>query len=152
MLYLIEPMNITGVYGIMDIAFLKVLRPRLFASTPSIIILPASEPSELISHILNMAWIIEDFPAPVRPTQATFSPPLILRSTPFKVFSRPSLYLKWTFLNSIDPWFGHPFARIGSSLGRTIAASYGSLVYLSIRSTEVICRLRVKDILIMKER
>lgn len=61
-LYLIEPENNTGSWGMMEILDLRSLNPTLLMSTPSMVIVPS------IGVSLNIDAIMDDFPAPVRPT------------------------------------------------------------------------------------
>lgn len=55
-------LNSTGSWGIIEILFLKSVKPIVFVSKSSISTCPRSVAS------LNRAVIKEDFPAPVRPT------------------------------------------------------------------------------------
>lgn len=59
--------------------------------------------SSSISIILNSAYNIVDFPAPVLPTQPTFIPCATYIDNPFKTKPEKSLYLIITFLNSTVP-------------------------------------------------
>ncbi len=86
------PVNKKGVYGIIDIFFLNRCNPIYFILTPFIRIIP-----DEISVILNIAYIIDDFPAPVLPTIPTFSPFFISNSKLFKTKFCSFVYFMQTF-------------------------------------------------------
>ena len=100
---LILPLNKKGICGITDIRCLRVCNPSFNASTSP---MRYSDPI-YGSAILNSAWMMEVFPAPVLPTIPTFSPSLILNERFFKTRGRPSLYLIEKFLNLIIAFYGH---------------------------------------------
>ena len=78
------------------------VNPSFASSIPSIVTDPPAN-----SVIRNSAIIIDDFPAPVRPTIPSFSPGSTVRFTPFST-SGPSRYRNATSFISIRPSLGHP--------------------------------------------
>lgn len=74
----------------------RLCRPICWMSAPPMNI---SEPVSATT-IRNRAWIMLDFPAPVRPTIPTFWPPSILKLISLSTGSNFSLYLIEKCLNS----------------------------------------------------
>ena len=60
-----------------------------------------------ISTILNKAYNIEDFPAPVLPTHPILSPGMIVKDISFRTKGVSSLYRKEIFEKMISPLEGH---------------------------------------------
>ena len=89
------PLNKNGICGIIDKLFLSECKPIFLISQPPIKICESYYPYV----ILKRACIILDFPAPVLPTMATFSPSYILKFNFFNVKSNYSLYFILKFLN-----------------------------------------------------
>jgi len=68
----------------MDMLLLSICNPIDLISTPSILI---DEPGiSSISTILNNTWIIDDFPAPVRPTTPTLTPGYTSKVSDFNAY------------------------------------------------------------------
>lgn len=102
--FLIVPANTKGVYGIREMLFLNIWIPTCPISTPSNTIFEFG--IFWMSVSLKRAEIIEDLPAPVRPTRPTFSPLAILKFKLFNINSPSLLYFRKTFSNSNLPSFG----------------------------------------------
>lgn len=80
------PWKRTGSWGIIPNRDLRSWRPTVQMLIPSTVIFPAEG-----SINLNNTWMRVDFPLPVRPTTPIFSPPSMVRETPFRtrgVFGR----------------------------------------------------------------
>ena len=88
---LIVPSKRTGSWGIIPNRFLKSWRPIVEISTLSIHIWPLAG-----STSRNNARISVDFPLPVRPTTPTFSPPSMVKFTPFKTKGVVGRYRNWS--------------------------------------------------------
>lgn len=74
------------------------------------------------------------FPAPVRPQTPIFSPPWIVRFSPFSTSGRPGRYASCAFFTSMAPLVGQ---SAGGRTSVTSGASSGSLRKETSRSTAV---------------
>lgn len=83
-----SPANIIGSCGIIDIFDLIVFNGISLVHIPSMMILPSTSASR------NNAVIMEDLPAPVRPTIPTFSLGLILNDKLLRTYGSLVAYLK----------------------------------------------------------
>mmetsp|Transcript_21679 Transcript_21679/g.35010 ORF Transcript_21679/g.35010 Transcript_21679/m.35010 type:complete len:216 (-) Transcript_21679:81-728(-) len=131
---LIVPENNHGDCGIMLIAFRKGCKPMSPMLTPSI---SRSDAVPSASIRRNIHWVSDDFPAPVRPTIATFERPSIDRLTSLRIRGRFFAYLAEKFLNCIDPTVGHEFGIFATSDGRSNGASGSKAMYSKILSIEI---------------
>lgn len=87
----IDPENRNGCCGMMLILYLNYYNEIFLVLTFDILIQLFSFFS--ISHILKITYMIDDFPAPVLPTQPIFSPDFIEKFMPFNTSSDCSRYL-----------------------------------------------------------
>ena len=118
-----EPVKIVGSYGIRVILLLKSYRFIYYILILSISIWPSK-----ISTILQIAYEIVLFPAPVLPTIPIFIPFSTLKEIFFNTISVFVLYLKLTFLNSILPNSG----QLGLLSIKDEALSRGKVFFSSI--------------------
>lgn len=86
-LSLIDPSKTVESCIIIVIDSLNYLSDNALMSTLSISIYPC-----VPSNILKLLKVIVDFPAPVLPTMATFSPAYTVKFIFFKTSGKPSLY------------------------------------------------------------
>lgn len=122
MFCLTVPLKRKGVWGITERCCLRECNPILRASwPPTYKIEPASG-----SIRRKRVWMMEDFPAPVRPTIPTLWPALAMKLTSFNTLGSPSLYLADRLLNSTLGFSGHtklssyPYAAASTSPLRPI--------------------------------
>ena len=90
---LIVPSKRTGSWGMIPNRFLKSWIPMLEISILSIHIWPPTG-----STSRNSARMSVDFPLPVLPTTPTFSPPSIVKFTPFKTKGVVGRYRNWLII------------------------------------------------------
>ena len=125
MFCLTVPLNRKGVCGITERCCLRECRPIFRASYPPTF---KTDPASG-SMRRKRVWMIEDFPAPVRPTIPILCPAFAVKVTSFNTRGSPSLYLVDRLLNSTLGFSGHstlnssPYAAASTSALRPISQS-----------------------------